>query len=98
MERNSAAGNSYRNVIEGNIPTKADIVGSVSVGSISTKSYDVYDGTYTVVPKPKKEQVLQTSGKLLLKNIIIKEIPYYKVSNKSGKTVYIGKEIITNGD
>lgn len=57
-----------------------------------------YDGEYVVIPLAERQTVLETAEKLLLENIVVKEIPYYETSNSAGgDTVYIGSEVITNG-
>ncbi len=56
-----------------------------------------YEGEYDVTPKV-ESQTLPTKEKYLLKDVTIKEIPYFEVSNDSGNTVYIGKEIEINGN
>ena len=52
---------------------------------------DIYHGVYNVTPLPYAQQELQTAGKTLERNVVVKEIPYYEVSNPLGKTVYIGE-------
>lgn len=57
------------------------------------KEVDYYEGTYKVVPKV-TEQKLETRQKFLIEDVIVKEIPYFDVSNESGgSTVYIGNEV-----
>ena len=56
-----------------------------------------YNGDYIVVPKPNEEQVLETKDKFLDDNVTVREIPFFKVSNNNGSTIYIGKEIKING-
>lgn len=52
-----------------------------------------YEGEYDVTPKV-TEQTLATAHKLLEKDVHIKKIPYFKVSNTSGgNTVFIGREV-----
>lgn len=52
-----------------------------------------YEGSYDVTPKV-EEQTLPTAEKFLQKDVTIKKIPYFEVSNTSGgDTVYIGKEV-----
>lgn len=51
---------------------------------------DMYDGEYEVVPSL-GEQVLQTSGMILMDDVTVFPIPYAEVSNiYGGKTVTIG--------
>ena len=50
-----------------------------------------YDGEYIITPLPREDQSLLTADKLLTKNILVKEIPYYETTNLSGGyTVNIG--------
>ena len=50
-----------------------------------------YTGTYEVTPLPFAEQELRTENKVLSRNVVIHEIPYYETSNEYGKTIYIGE-------
>lgn len=50
-----------------------------------------YGGEYEVVPKVYAEQALPTSGKLLGRDVLVRKIPQFEVSNGSGgKTLIIG--------
>lgn len=51
-----------------------------------------YDGEYEVTPKTYDEQTLQTVNKKMLKNVTIKKIPQFEVSNEYGCTLIIGEE------
>lgn len=52
---------------------------------------DVYTGQYEVTPLPEMEQILRTQDMLLERDIIVKEIPFYKTTNNvGGYTVFIG--------
>lgn len=54
---------------------------------------DYYKGEYEVTPKLHVETKLDTSGKLMKKDVTVLEIPYYETSNISGgTTVYIATE------
>ena len=53
----------------------------------------VYKGEYEVTPKV-TEQTLPTAQKVLEKDVCVKKIPYFEVSNNSGgNTVFIGSEV-----
>lgn len=53
-----------------------------------------YAGDYSVTPKAFENQTLATAQKLLEKDIVINEIPYFETSNDSnGITAYIAKEV-----
>lgn len=54
---------------------------------------DEYTGPYTVTPDI-KSQKLETKDKHLSDDVNVKEIPTYEVSNNTGTTFYIGKEVI----
>ena len=50
-----------------------------------------YEGSYMVIPLAWEDQELPTVNKLMQDNVLVKEIPYYEVSNPSGgMTVNIG--------
>ena len=49
-----------------------------------------YDGPYQFIPLPFEEIIIPTRGTVVYRNMKILEIPYYKTSNESGYTVYIG--------
>lgn len=52
-----------------------------------------YIGDYEVTPKV-TAQTLDTENKCMTEDLIIKEIPYFEVSNLTGgNTVYIGSEV-----
>jgi hypothetical protein len=59
-----------------------------------TNTYEnTYEGSYEVIPKV-TAQSLPTKEKYLLKDVTIKEIPFFEVSNlEGGQTIYIGKEL-----
>ena len=54
---------------------------------------DPYIGNYEVIPKV-KAQTLNTANKLMKKDVLVLEIPYFDVSNSAGgNTIYIGTEV-----
>ena len=54
---------------------------------------DKYEGDYVVTPKV-VEQTMPTQDKVMLRDVTIKSIPFFDVSNTSGgSTVYIGSEV-----
>lgn len=61
-----------------------------NIGSSSTTP--PYQGEYEVTPKTYDEQTLQTVNKKMLKNVTIKKIPQFEVSNEYGYTLIIGEE------
>lgn len=72
-------------VLKGEIHTS----GSLS-GIICSVGYDDYTGEYEITPKV-NEQELKTKDKHMVKDLLIKAIPYYEVENiYNGQTVIIG--------
>lgn len=56
----------------------------------NTADYDVYEGTYKVIPSV-SSQTLDTAHKLMQSDVVVEQIPYAEVSNNSGgKTASIG--------
>lgn len=52
-----------------------------------------YHGSYDITPLPEEDQTLQTMGKMMDDNVIVREIPYFETSNpQGGVTAYIGGE------
>ena len=53
----------------------------------------LYEGDYEVTPKV-NAQTMATKDKVMVKDVTVKAIPFYNVSNTSGgNTVYIAKEV-----
>lgn len=54
--------------------------------------YKYFGGNYEIMPKI-ESQILDTKDKLMSKDVFIKSIPYYEVSNlQGGTTIIIGGE------
>lgn len=54
----------------------------------------IYNGEYMITPLAFEQTTLETQGKKLVNNMVIKEIPYYETSNLSGgTTVYIAGQV-----
>lgn len=52
-----------------------------------------YTGSYEVTPKVEQSTILETTNKVLAKDITVKKIPQFEVSNEAnGKTLIIGEE------
>lgn len=79
-----------QDVINLKVETEAPIKLKVSEGSDGGGSYPVYTGPLEITPRPYEDIPLNTSQKVLMNNIIVKEIPYYETSNLKGKTFIIG--------
>jgi hypothetical protein len=81
--------------INGNVLSKRKISGNITYGNGSSDpSAPVYYGEYEVTPLAFEQTVLNTSNKLMKKNVTVKEIPYYETSNLGGGvTVYIAGQV-----
>lgn len=54
---------------------------------------ELYTGSYEVTPKVAQSTVLETANKVLVKDVTVKKIPQFEVSNEAnGKTLIIGEE------
>lgn len=63
-----------------------NLVGHMTVNT----DHELYNGNYSITPQI-DSQVLNTSDKLMSKDVTVKAIPYYSVSNEyNGETVIIG--------
>lgn len=52
---------------------------------------EIYDGDYEVVPKVESDVLLETTDKVMIRDVTVYKIPYEEVENiKQGKTVTIG--------
>lgn len=58
---------------------------------LEVKDAEKYKGEYVVTPLAFNSQELNTKDKVLEENIIVKEVPYFEVSNLEGTTVYIAR-------
>lgn len=65
--------------------------------NLSSGSYQIYNGDYEITPKIEK-QVLNTKNKAMIDDVHVNKIPYFETSNDYGKTIYIGSEVIINGN
>ena len=58
-----------------------------------SEEYESYDGEYRITPKAFQSQMLDTENKVLDRNIVVTEVPYYETGNSAnGVTSYIAKE------
>lgn len=64
----------------------------LSENIIIVESGDIpyYDGPYDIVPKSYSDIWLETEAKRMRSDVKIHKVPFYKTSNESGITVYIG--------
>lgn len=58
--------------------------------AVAPSSMDIYQGVYNVTPSAYAQE-LQTANKMLERNVVVNEIPYYETHNANGITVYIGE-------
>lgn len=81
--------------LTGRIVPEGVLSGRITVPEVIIEGADagLYGGEYEVTPSSSKT-VLDTANKLLKKDVVVKEIPFYKTSNMAnGETVYIGKDV-----
>ena len=79
--------------LTGTVVNNTQIVGNVGISTGVVDVTEQYMGDYEVTPTV-DGFTLPTRRKLMTRDLTIKEIPYYDVSNTSGgSTVYIGEEI-----
>lgn len=65
-----------------------------SIKVVQLPAENPYEGEYEVTPSV-DPQVLETAHKTMKRDVEIKAIPFYNVSNASGgSTVYIGSEVL----
>lgn len=81
-----------------------DLPGGGTPGQVLTRTeagcawrdLPTYEGETTVTPAAGSATTLETAGKYLEENVLVKEIPQYSVGNDAGGTTFIiGKEIET---
>lgn len=62
------------------------------VHEVTDSGADPYTGEYEVTPLVDKETTLPTANKIMSRDVVVKQVPYFETSNNTGgKTVYIGK-------
>lgn len=81
--------------ITGTLNTSNQITGTVINGEGISRSY--YGGEYEVIPKA-TSQTLETKEKIMRDDLEITSIPYFETSNQYGNTIYIGTEVLINGN
>ncbi len=65
----------------------------VSPAKIVYSGGEPYSGAYEITPKVDQSVVLNTKNKVLAKDITVKKIPQFEVSNEAnGKTLIVGEE------
>lgn len=79
-------------VLKGYIHAKDNLHGVIHIQKIvevPVVDIPAYDGNYDVVPQTHEDVVLQTANLYMRKDVIVKEIPHYEVSNDSGGETFI---------
>lgn len=71
------------------ISSETDFI-TAHAGNVLPSAAEMYDGVYNVTPS-QYAQELQTSHKMMERNVVVERIPYYETSNEHGTTVYIGE-------
>lgn len=84
-EKNLIGGIESEGTLQGTIILEGVLKGTLAL----PVGYEDYSGSYNVVPKI-KVQSLPTADKHLKENVTVEPIPYYEVSNLTGKTIIIG--------
>lgn len=81
-------------MLKGYIHTQDNLYGVIHIPKIveiPVVDIPTYEGSYEVVPQAFEDVVLPTTNLYMRKDVCIKEIPHYEVSNDSGgKTFIIG--------
>ena len=77
--------------LNGSLSAPMSLSGSLSIprgaGAVA------YGGAYEVTPKAYEEQILPTTGKLMLDDVTVFRVPYYETSNLyDGLTVFIAED------
>lgn len=95
IEEKSITNNiSSTNTIDGNIFLEQTISGNISYGNGKESTIPIYRGSYEVTPLAFEKTTLYTDGRLMIADVVVKEVPYYETSNLSGgTTVYIAGQI-----
>ena len=74
-------------------PIKMKVEKGVTIGSGIN-----YEGSYEVTPMA-EQQTVKTKQRYMVDDVTIHPIPFYKVGNNAnGHTVFIGSEVLTNGN
>lgn len=80
-----------RVAIEGVKHERVALTGKVVIPAIAGGEY--YEGNYTVTPKARTAQTLQTKNKTMKENVTVLEVPFFETSNEKGTTIYIANEV-----
>lgn len=69
--------------IVGYLSCENSLIGTLTI-STAPVPHDPYTGSYQIIPDADADQVLDTSNKLLVDDIIVYQIPYSEVENNAG--------------
>lgn len=76
--------------LSGYLTPSGRIVGSVQAIMVESDSFPIYRESYSVIPNV-EPQIVNTKDKLLINNINVDSIPFFRADNPSGgQTVVIG--------
>lgn len=82
-----------RSSLTGKIEPTQTLVSKVSIGGFIKIEPEHYTDEHEVTPKT-TPQILYTSNKFLVDDIVVHKIPFHEVSNGAGgTTITIGKEV-----
>lgn len=73
--------------LEGLISGNGSIQYEAIIGT--SNSIPAYQGSYDITPRV-TSQTLPTANKVMKKNVLVEEIPYFETANQYGDTIYIG--------
>lgn len=95
---------SLNSLIEGEILLEDTIEGDINLNSVidgelgtfylaSSETHETYNDKYTVVPSASEDITLDTSNKIMERDVTVFKVPYYQTSNVEGTTVYIAQSV-----
>ena len=79
--------------LQGSIKQNSHLQGKLNYSSYEIYNAEKYKGEYNITPLAFQQQELETKNRILEENVIVREVPFFEVSNTEGTTVYIGSEV-----
>lgn len=79
-------------MLKGYIHTQGNLHGVIHIPKIveiPVVDIPAYDGSYEVIPQAYSDVVLPTANLYMKKDVMVKEMPHYEVSNDSGGETFI---------
>lgn len=74
--------------------TQGDSIHIVRISQGGGGRYVTYDGETTITPQVHNQVVLETAGKLMIKDVTVLKVPYLETANLSGgNTAWIGENV-----